>query len=138
HAGGSTRRGPRARARRLPRPCDRPGRDARGACVPRLRARPEYQSPRGQVVSAAGAGEGEPDLSPVSSLIVRWSLGELPAVLGEVGVERPFLVASQRWSPDVEVVGRWSEIPSHRIEVPASADSLLAFGGGSAIDTAKH
>jgi maleylacetate reductase len=71
-------------------------------------------------------------------VIVRWSLGELPAVLAELGLERPFLVASPRWSPDLEVVGRWSEIPSHRIQVPASADSLLAFGGGSAIDTAKH
>ena len=71
-------------------------------------------------------------------MIVRWSLGKLPAVLAELGVERPFLVASHRWSPDVEVVGRWSEIPSHRIQVPAGADSLLAFGGGSAIDTAKQ
>ena len=31
----------------------------------------------------------------------------------------------------------WSEVPSHRIEVPPGADSLLAVGGGSAIDTAK-
>ena len=30
-----------------------------------------------------------------------------------------------------------SEVPSHRIEVPSGVDSLLAVGGGSAIDTAK-
>ena len=34
-------------------------------------------------------------------------------------------------------VAHWSEVPSHRIEVPPEADSLLAVGGGSAIDTAK-
>jgi alcohol dehydrogenase class IV len=70
-------------------------------------------------------------------VIVRWSLGELPAVLAELGAERPFLVASPRWSLDVPVVGRWSEVPSHRAEAAAGADSLLAVGGGSAIDTAK-
>jgi maleylacetate reductase len=71
-------------------------------------------------------------------VIVRWSLGELPDVLAELGLERPFLVASPRWSLAVPVIGRWSEVPSHRIEVPADADSLLAVGGGSAIDTAKN
>ena len=70
-------------------------------------------------------------------MIVRWSLDELPAVLAELGLERPFLVASERWSIDVPVAGRWPEVPSHRIAVPAGADSLLAVGGGSAIDTAK-
>jgi maleylacetate reductase len=70
-------------------------------------------------------------------VIVRWSLGELPDTLAELGLERPFLVASPRWSPDVSVVGRWSEVPSHLIDIPNEADSLLAFGGGSAIDTAK-
>jgi maleylacetate reductase len=69
---------------------------------------------------------------------VRWSLDDLPAVLSELGVERPFLVASERWSVGVPVAGRWSAVPSHLIEVPAGADSLLAFGGGSAIDTAKN
>jgi maleylacetate reductase len=73
----------------------------------------------------------------VNRPIVRWSLGELPAVLAEVGAERPFLVASPRWSLDVPVVGRWSEVPSHRAETAPGADSLLAVGGGSAIDTAK-
>jgi maleylacetate reductase len=69
-------------------------------------------------------------------LIVRWSLADLPGVLAELGVERPFLVASERWSVEVPVIGRWSEVPSDRIEVPPDADSLLAWGGGSTIDTA--
>jgi maleylacetate reductase len=71
-------------------------------------------------------------------VIVRWSLAELPDVLEELGLERPFLVASPRWTLDVRVCGRWSEVPSREIEVPAEADSLLAVGGGSAIDTAKN
>jgi maleylacetate reductase len=70
-------------------------------------------------------------------VIVRWGLDKLPATLADVGVERPLLVASERWtSLDVPRVAHWSEIPSHRIEVPPEADGLLAVGGGSAIDTA--
>ncbi len=71
-------------------------------------------------------------------MILRWSLGDLPTVLAELGVERPYLVASPRWTLDVPSIGRWSEVPSDRIEVPAKADALLAIGGGSAIDTAKR
>jgi len=71
-------------------------------------------------------------------VLVRWSLGELPAVLAELGVERPFLVASERWSLDLPTIGRWSEVPSPDVPVPRAADSLLAVGGGSAIDTAKN
>jgi len=72
-------------------------------------------------------------------MIVRWSLGELPSVLGDLGVQRPLLVASERWDAlDLAHAARWSEIPSDRIEVPAEADALLAVGGGSAIDTAHH
>jgi maleylacetate reductase len=71
-------------------------------------------------------------------VIVRWSLGELPEVLAELELERPFLVASPRWSLDVPTIGRWSDVPSERIDVPAEADSLLAVGGGSAIDVAKN
>jgi alcohol dehydrogenase class IV len=74
-------------------------------------------------------------------VIVRWSLAELPAVFGELGVGRPFLVASERWSSlelPLPSVGRWTEVPSARIEVAAGADSLLVVGGGSAIDTAKQ
>jgi len=71
-------------------------------------------------------------------VIVRWSLAELPALLAELGLERPLLVASERWgSLDVPRVAWWSEVPSNRIEVSPGADSLLAVGGGSAIDTAK-
>src|SRR5581483_1104994 len=56
----------------------------------------------------------------------------------ELGLERPLLVASDRWTAlDVPRVAHWSEVPSNRVEVPAAADSLLAVGGGSAIDTAK-
>jgi maleylacetate reductase len=71
-------------------------------------------------------------------VIVRWDLADLPAVLAELGVERPLLVASERWTTlDVPRAAEWSEVPSHRIEVPPEADSLLAVGGGSAIDTAQ-
>jgi maleylacetate reductase len=71
-------------------------------------------------------------------VIVRWGLGELPGVLGEVGIERPLLVASPRWNElGLEAAARWDEIPSHRIETPEGVDGILAVGGGSAIDTAK-
>jgi maleylacetate reductase len=72
-------------------------------------------------------------------VIVRWSLDELPVVLGELGIAQPLLVASPRWECAVAlpVAGRWVEVPSDRIEVPSDADGLLAIGGGSAIDTAK-
>jgi maleylacetate reductase len=75
---------------------------------------------------------------------VRWGLGELNGLLGDLGVDRPFLVASKRWSPDdlpVEVLDVWTEVPSDRIneavDAAAAADGLLALGGGSTIDLAK-
>jgi maleylacetate reductase len=75
-------------------------------------------------------------------VIVRWGLETLPGLLGEFGVERPFLVASERWSHlDLPATGRWSEVPTERIpQVAATAegsDGLQAVGGGSAIDLAK-
>jgi len=75
-------------------------------------------------------------------VIVRWGLRELPAIFCELGVERPFLIASERWSElDLPTAGRWTEVPSDRIDELAAAagdtDGLLAVGGGSAIDLAK-
>jgi maleylacetate reductase len=75
---------------------------------------------------------------------VRWGLAALSGLLTELGVERPFLVASERWAEDelpVEVTGAWREVPSDRVDEAAGAagesDGLLALGGGSAIDLAK-
>jgi maleylacetate reductase len=73
-------------------------------------------------------------------VIVRWSYAELPEVLAEAGIERPFLIAGERWR-GLELpshVGRLTEVPSERVEVPDEADGILVVGGGSAIDTGKH
>ncbi len=66
-------------------------------------------------------------------MIVRWGLEELPALAGE----HPLVVASARWRGVLDAADRWEEVPSHRIEVPEGVDTLVAVGGGSAIDTAK-
>ena len=66
-------------------------------------------------------------------MIVRWGIEELPALAGE----RPLVVASPRWRAVFEAPDRWEEVPSHRIEVPAGVDTIVAIGGGSAIDTGK-
>jgi alcohol dehydrogenase class IV len=72
-------------------------------------------------------------------VIVAWRLAELPQVLREVGIERPFLIASERWRGlDLPHVAWLDEVPSDRPETPADADGVLAVGGGSAIDTAKN
>jgi len=75
-------------------------------------------------------------------MIVRWGLEELSGLLGELGIDRPFLIASDRWSHiDLPADGRWSEVPTDRIDEVAAAargsDGILAVGGGSAIDLAK-
>jgi maleylacetate reductase len=71
-------------------------------------------------------------------MIVRWGLDGLPGLLAELGIERPFLVATRRWDHlGLPEAARWDEIPSHRVEAPVGADGILAVGGGSAIDTAK-
>jgi maleylacetate reductase len=72
-------------------------------------------------------------------LIVRWSLAELPDTLAEVGVERPLVIASERWRAlQVPHVAWWTEVPAVQVDVPADTDGILAIGGGSAIDTGKH
>jgi maleylacetate reductase len=71
-------------------------------------------------------------------VIVRWGLEELPSLLGDLGSERPFVIAGERWRElELPPGPRWTEIPSHRVEVPAGIDGIVAVGGGSAIDTAK-
>jgi maleylacetate reductase len=71
-------------------------------------------------------------------VIVRWGLEELPGLLDDVGIDRPLLVASERWDRlAIPATHRWAEIPSDRIAVPPEADGILVVGGGSAIDTAK-
>jgi maleylacetate reductase len=75
-------------------------------------------------------------------VIVRWRLAELPGLLGDLAADRPFLIASDRWSRlDLPSHGRWNEVPTDRIDEVAAAagdaDLLLAVGGGSAIDLAK-
>ena len=80
------------------------------------------------------------------SLIVRWGLESLPAVLGELGVERPLLISSERWRGlELPVERRFHGVAPHAegagvaaaIEAAGDADGLVALGGGSAIDTAK-
>ena len=67
---------------------------------------------------------------------VRWGLDALPEVLGG---RRAFLLATPRWDAPLDVAGRWSELPTERIDEidPGDAEVLLALGGGSTIDTAK-
>ena len=75
-------------------------------------------------------------------MIVRWGLAELRGVLGELGIEQPLLVASERLAGTnlgVRTAARWTEVPSD--QVPAAAelagDGVIAVGGGSAIDFGK-
>jgi maleylacetate reductase len=75
-------------------------------------------------------------------VIVRWGLDELEPLLGELGIERPYAIGSDRWaSLPLPATGRWSEVPTDRIadvvEAAGDADGLLPVGGGSAIDLAK-
>lgn len=75
-------------------------------------------------------------------MIVRWGLAELPGALEDLGIERPLLVAADRWGGlrlGVDTAARWTEVPSERIADAAALveDGVLAVGGGSAIDLGK-
>lgn len=75
-------------------------------------------------------------------MIVRWGLANLPVVLGELGIQEPLLVASERWAGTnlgVRTVARWTEVPSDQVAAAAEhvGDGVLAVGGGSAIDLGK-
>jgi maleylacetate reductase len=75
-------------------------------------------------------------------VIVRWGLRGLPAVLAELRIARPLLVASERWDGSdfgIRPAARWTEVPTDRIaEAAAQAeDGVVAVGGGSAIDLGK-
>jgi maleylacetate reductase len=66
-------------------------------------------------------------------VIVRWGIVELMGLAGE----RPLVVGSPRWRDVLAAEDRWEQVPSHEIEVPPGVDTIVAIGGGSAIDTAK-
>ena len=75
-------------------------------------------------------------------MIVRWGLRALPAVLAELRIGRPLLVASERWNDtklDIRPTAHWNEVPSERIADAAAqaGDGVVALGGGSAIDLGK-
>jgi maleylacetate reductase len=75
-------------------------------------------------------------------VIVRWGLAALPGVLGQLRIQRPLLVASERWAGTdlgVRPAARWTEVPSDLVKAAAASagDGVLAVGGGSAIDLGK-
>ena len=79
-------------------------------------------------------------------MIVRWGLGELEPLLAELGFERPLLVTSPRLAGiELPVADRFGRVRRHApvdvvaaaTNAAASADGLVAVGGGSAIDAAK-
>jgi maleylacetate reductase len=75
-------------------------------------------------------------------VIVRWGLAELPGVLGELGVEQPLVVASERLAGTnlgLRIAARWTEVPSDQVAAAAehAGDGVIALGGGSAIDLGK-
>lgn len=79
-------------------------------------------------------------------MIVEWGLESLPKVLRSLSVSKPLLISTSRWRElDLPVERRFFGALPHAeingvdraIEALDGADSLVALGGGSVIDTAK-
>ena len=79
-------------------------------------------------------------------MIVRWGLGELEPLLGELGVERALLVTSARFGQlELPVAARFTGVRRHSpldtvsaaTAAAEGAGGLVGLGGGSSIDTAK-
>ncbi|MGH3041727.1 MAG: iron-containing alcohol dehydrogenase, partial [Gaiellaceae bacterium] len=79
-------------------------------------------------------------------MIVRWGVESYPALLAELGIERPLLITTRRWDAlDLPAAARYSGVRRHvprqtveeAVATAGDADGLVALGGGSAIDTAK-
>jgi maleylacetate reductase len=79
-------------------------------------------------------------------VIVRWGIGELEPLLGELGIARALLVTTPRLAAlDLPVAERYVGVRRHSpvdtvagaTEAARTADGLVGLGGGSAIDTAK-
>ena len=95
----------------------------------RARVRPhEPRAPRTRSSSSRAA-------KLARGMIVRWGLERAPGARGgrarRSSSRAP--LARRRSTPR----DRWEEVPSHRIEVPDGVDTIVAVGGGSAIDTGK-
>jgi maleylacetate reductase len=79
-------------------------------------------------------------------LIVRWLLSGYRELLAELGIRRPLLITTPRWTrlgleAHATFDGVRAHAPAETVDAAAAAaegcDGLVALGGGSAIDTAK-
>jgi maleylacetate reductase len=79
-------------------------------------------------------------------VIVRWGIGEVESLLGELDISHALLVTSERWRDvDVPVARRYDGVRPHApletveaaVAAAVDADGVVGLGGGSAIDTAK-